>query len=129
MAGPAAGRVPAIHVLRSMQRKTWMAVTSRAMTIGKNGANYVLASSARAVARLEMAPVDMRLERPAGRLLDDLRCREARALAVHIGAQPGQQRREIAAGDAGQDGGIGALGRVEELCRGHGAQGVGRKIA
>ncbi len=31
MAGPAEGRVPAIHVLRR-RKKTWMAVTSTAMT-------------------------------------------------------------------------------------------------
>ena len=47
---------------------------------------------------------------------------EARALGVDVGAQPGEQRREIAARDAGAIAGVGALGRGEELRRGHRAQ-------
>ena len=50
-----------------------------------------------------MLLVDRCIELPSGRLLDELTGREERALAVNVLAQPGEERGEIAALDAGQD--------------------------
>src|SRR5476651_1871967 len=47
------------------------------------------------ILRLEMPLVDPGIERAAGRLLDQLGGREERAIAMDVGAQPGEQWCEI----------------------------------
>src|SRR5579885_1902845 len=76
-----------------------------------------------------MPLISVRAERTPRCLGYDLRGGIARALGVDVLAEPGEERYEIALRDAREDARIGALCRVEELRRGHRAQGVGREIA
>src|SRR4051794_37290307 len=80
------------------------------------------------IARAEVALEDGGIERPPRRLLDELAGGEEGGLGVDVDAEPGEERREIAARDAREDGGIGALRRVEELGGDHRPQRVGREI-
>ena len=94
VAGPAEGRVPAIPVLRSYT-KTWMAVTSTAMTIGKSGANHLFAYRVLALGTHAfdvIAPFDCA---PCGRAL---RVRRSEAIFIRYRAYAAEDCRGALAG-------------------------------
>ncbi len=77
---------------------------------------------------LKMPLVDGRVQRVAGGRDQQFAGRPERTLAVRMGAQPGEERLEIALGDGRQNGRIGTRRRIEKLRRRHGAQRVGREV-
>src|SRR5579871_529019 len=72
---------------------------------------------------------DRRVQRLAGGALYEFGRAPARGLAMDMLAEPGKERREIAAADGGRDSRVRAPGGVVKLGRGHGAKGIGREIA
>src|SRR5580658_1684416 len=81
------------------------------------------------VACAEVGKEDIGAERGARGGRHELRSGDARALAVHVGPEPGEERRELALGDSWHDRWVRALRGGEELRRRHRAQRVGREIA
>src|SRR5215469_9325816 len=81
------------------------------------------------IAPLEVGSEDGGIERLAGGAPQQLGRAPARGLAVDMLGEPGQQRLEIATTDRRRDLRLSARGRVIELGRGHGAEGIGGEIA
>ena len=69
------------------------------------------------------------VERPAGRLRDQLVGRQQARLGVHLAPQPGHQRREVALRQRYEQVRHRRAGGGEELCGRHRAERVGREIA